>query len=62
MYTPVSVIILIQGPTEKETSIMWAPCQKIFAVFIDPTMFVFHIYYTAVHITFVIIQIFLNVI
>ena len=49
----------MQGPTEKETCVMWAPCQKILAVFIDPTFFVFYI---AVHITFVSIKIFLNVI
>ena len=41
---------------------MWAPCQKILAVFIDPTIFVFYIYYTAVHITFVSIKIFFDVI
>ena len=46
----------------KNRRVMWAPCQKILAVFIDPTIFVFYIYYTAVHITFVSIKIFFNVI
>ena len=41
---------------------MWALCEKIAAVFFDPTIFVFYIYYTAVHITFVSIKIFFNVI
>ena len=41
----------MHGPTEKETCVMWAPCQKILAVFLNPTIFVIYIYYTAVLIT-----------
>ena len=57
------------GPRPREisealTSVMWAPCLKVLAVFLDPTIFVIYIkfYYTAVLITFVSIKIFFNVI